>query len=207
MGKYRPSASKENFEMVARFNAKLLPENAKGAVLDIGAYKGLMEKFLPKTLTYSGVDLHGWDNPRITAMDLNVGELPFPDQEFDYVFATNVIEHLKLHPKIILAEIKRVCKPGGTVIISLPNDKGLASLLLPQPKGLFRIFADMPSLDTQEFGHYWAFDNKLSRNTVSQFFDIKKELFNNGILLSRIPLLRSLKGLCSDFYMICENND
>lgn len=205
MGKYRPSASEANFEMVARFNAKLLPESAKGTVLDIGAYKGLLEKFLPETLVYSGIDLNDWDNPRIIAMDLNLGKLPFPDNEFEYVLAANVIEHLKLHPKIILGEIKRVCKPGGTVIISLPNDKGLASLLLPQPRGLLRFFTDMPPLETQEFGHFWAFDHKLSRSTVSQFFSIKKEVFNNGITLSKIPIVNRIKVLSSDFYMICEN--
>ncbi len=207
MGSYNPSASEANFELVAKFNAKLLPENATGKILDIGAYKGLLEKYLPKSLDYSGIDLCDWDNAHIVAMDLNVGKLPFIDNEFDYVLAANVIEHLKLHPKIILSEIKRVCKPGGTVIISLPNDKGLASLFLPQPRGLFRFFIDMPPLETQEFGHFWAFDSKLSRSVVSQFFNIKKEEYNNGVILSKIPLFKKIKFLCSDFYMISENTE
>jgi len=207
MGPYNPNASEINFELVAKFNAKLLPENATGKILDIGAYKGLLEKYLPKSLDYSGVDLCNWDNTRIVAMDLNDGKLPFPDNEFEYVLAANVIEHLKLHPKIILSEIKRVCKPGGTVIISLPNDKGLASLLLPQPRGLLRFFTDMPPLETQEFGHFWAFDHKLSRSTVSQFFSIKKEVFNNGVTLSKIPIVNRIKVLSSDFYMISENTE
>ncbi len=51
--------------------------------------------------------------------------LPFPDRHFDVVFTEGVIEHFKLdcHPnyKTALREMIRVTKPGGKVLVAVPN--------------------------------------------------------------------------------------
>lgn len=47
--------------------------------------------------------------------------LPFPDYCFDTVVSFETIEHLTA-PEKFLAELKRVLKPGGTVLLSCPND-------------------------------------------------------------------------------------
>ena len=49
---------------------------------------------------------------------------PFPDGMFDAVFAGEILEHLE-NTDLSLAEIKRVLKPGGTLVLTTPN---LASL-------------------------------------------------------------------------------
>jgi SAM-dependent methyltransferase len=46
--------------------------------------------------------------------------LPFPDAAFDTVVAIDVHEHLK-DPTPFTAELKRVVRPGGTVIVTVPN--------------------------------------------------------------------------------------
>jgi SAM-dependent methyltransferase len=46
--------------------------------------------------------------------------LPFPDRHFDVVIASAVIEHL-LSPFAIMDEIARVTRPGGCVIVTVPN--------------------------------------------------------------------------------------
>ncbi len=48
------------------------------------------------------------------------GSLPFAEEEFDYVTAWGVIEHLPSIPKI-LQEIRRVAKPAATIAIMVPN--------------------------------------------------------------------------------------
>lgn len=55
--------------------------------------------------------------------DLRLGvaeDLGFEDDSFDVVFCSEVLEHLQ-HPEAGLAEIRRVLKPGGRAILSVPN--------------------------------------------------------------------------------------
>ena len=47
-------------------------------------------------------------------------ELPFPDDSFDLVTTFQVLEHVP-DPTAFLQEIKRVARPGGTVIVATPN--------------------------------------------------------------------------------------
>jgi len=53
----------------------------------------------------------------------NVENDPFPyaDGEFDVVIFAEIIEHLLNDPCKVLREIKRVLKPGGTLIVTTPN--------------------------------------------------------------------------------------
>ena len=48
------------------------------------------------------------------------GRLPFDDGAFDAVTCLEGIEHM-LDPFALVAELARVCRPGGTVVISTPN--------------------------------------------------------------------------------------
>lgn len=51
----------------------------------------------------------------------NVETMPYPDCYFDVVISFETIEHLD-NPDVFLQEVRRVLKPGGTIIISCPND-------------------------------------------------------------------------------------
>jgi ubiquinone/menaquinone biosynthesis C-methylase UbiE len=44
----------------------------------------------------------------------------FQDNEFDYVYASHVLEHLD-DPVTAIKNWQRICKPGGWIIISLPH--------------------------------------------------------------------------------------
>ncbi len=46
--------------------------------------------------------------------------LPFPDETFDVVTSSWVLEHIK-HPNISMQEVARVLKPGGRFIFITPN--------------------------------------------------------------------------------------
>jgi SAM-dependent methyltransferase len=56
---------------------------------------------------------------RCLAGDMEV-HLPFPDGHFDYLISMEGIEHVQDRHKV-LAEFRRVLKPGGTLLISTPN--------------------------------------------------------------------------------------
>lgn len=62
------------------------------------------------------------DNVDLTAA------LPFADQEYDVVIATEVMEHLPQHVGLI-AEVARILKPGGYFVGTTPNIHRLASRL------------------------------------------------------------------------------
>jgi SAM-dependent methyltransferase len=67
----------------------------------------------------------------------NINEpLPFPDNCFDLVFASHVLEHLTNYVGAI-QEIYRVLKPGGTFVILVPEFPCRASVADPDHKRFF----------------------------------------------------------------------
>jgi ubiquinone/menaquinone biosynthesis C-methylase UbiE len=53
-------------------------------------------------------------------MAANAEHLPFPDESFDHVYSFGVIHHTE-NPDAVIAEIRRVLKPGGTLTVMLYN--------------------------------------------------------------------------------------
>jgi 2-polyprenyl-3-methyl-5-hydroxy-6-metoxy-1,4-benzoquinol methylase len=74
-------------------------------------------------------------------LDLNRSEV-LPAANFDTVIAAEVIEHLE-NPREVAREWYRMLKPGGTLLLSTPNNESLRSLIAL----LIR-------------GHYVAFDER-----------------------------------------------
>jgi SAM-dependent methyltransferase len=55
------------------------------------------------------------------------GPLPFPSETFDLVTTTEVIEHVP-NERAMLAEISRVLKPGGRLVLTTPHQHWLSAL-------------------------------------------------------------------------------
>jgi SAM-dependent methyltransferase len=53
--------------------------------------------------------------------------LPFPEDHFDLVLATDVLEHID-EPDAAVAELRRVLRPGGTLIVTVPAFESLWGL-------------------------------------------------------------------------------
>lgn len=77
----------------------------------------------------AGVDLSeaalGMARERLPRLELCVAgaeQLPFPDQSFQYVTCMEVLEHLPaVHRAMTLREIRRVLRPGGRLILTVPH--------------------------------------------------------------------------------------
>jgi len=95
----------------------------RGRLLDVGAGEAPWRDLLPAGVEYVGVDadLSGEFGMRhqsdITYYDGK--RLPFDDASFDHVLCTEVLEHVQ-DPKAFLADLKRVLRLGGTLILTVP---------------------------------------------------------------------------------------
>jgi len=60
------------------------------------------------------------DRLKLTHWDLNVTPLPFDNAQFDVVICLEVLEHIRRQAAAV-AEFKRVLRPGGLLLISVPD--------------------------------------------------------------------------------------
>jgi hypothetical protein len=124
---------------------------ARGArVLDAGCGNGFV---LRELVARFGVEPWGHDNseslraivqanvPGVRFHVGDLGRLPHDDGFFDVVLSTDVLEHLEV-PERTLAELVRVTRPGGQVLVSVPDgrrDQGSGHVNFFSPEGLVRL--------------------------------------------------------------------
>lgn len=81
-------------------------------------------------LLHYGVDYAAAGEPNLpegftfAEVDLGTHGLPFPDDLFDAVVASHVMEHVP-DPIALVTECIRVCKPGGVVYLECPSERTL----------------------------------------------------------------------------------
>jgi SAM-dependent methyltransferase len=79
--------------------------------------------------------------------------LPFPDDSFDALTMLDVLEHLP-DPRRALAEVARVLRPGGTLLLTVPHGGALAGLdSLNLYEALRTWLPGFPPLDPSERGY------------------------------------------------------
>jgi SAM-dependent methyltransferase len=88
-------------------------------VLDAGCGEGVLVEEYAGRLAIEGVDAN-YSSDRVRQASLT--ELPYPDASFDRALCLDVLEHLtyEQQPKA-LAELYRVLRPSGEVLVSVPN--------------------------------------------------------------------------------------
>jgi SAM-dependent methyltransferase len=117
--------------------------------LDIGAGHGQLIGMLHDRFGFesSAIDytdtLMQRDGQKVDIVDLNKDSLPYPDNHFDVVTLTEVIEHIE-HDRDVLREIHRVTKPDGLVVVTTPNILNLNSRLRFMWFGFWNLFGPLP---------------------------------------------------------------
>lgn len=97
-------------------------------------------------------------------------------ERFDVAFASEVLEHVQ-RPEQVVAQMAAVLAPGGTVVLSIPNEpliNGVKSWLARLAM-LGRLFPGMARRMDDEW-HVHAFDDRLLRQTVSGILRIRKRI-------------------------------
>jgi len=103
-----------------------IPRGAK--VLEVGAGTGTSFPAYPTHCQVTGIDLapdmltrarqkiaeNGWTH--IKVLEMNALALNFPDNSFDFVMAFHVVTVVP-DPVAMINEARRVCKPGGKIVI------------------------------------------------------------------------------------------
>jgi SAM-dependent methyltransferase len=93
-----------------------LPKNNKMIIIDIGCGNKPYEDLFPNNL-YIGIDIDPHSNADIIA---SADAIPIRDEIFDLALLTEVLEHTP-EPAIVLSEINRILKPGGFLILTVPQ--------------------------------------------------------------------------------------
>ncbi|MBV9769068.1 MAG: methyltransferase domain-containing protein, partial [Bryobacterales bacterium] len=92
--------------------------------------------------------------------DLNLA-VPGHENSFDVVVAAEVIEHLE-NPRSMLREIFRILRPGGSAIITTPNNESWRSLIALLARGHYMAFGD---------SNYPAHITALLRKDLTRIFE------------------------------------
>jgi SAM-dependent methyltransferase len=96
---------------------------AGSSVLELGCGAGMLALLKRKKVTLTGVDLSGEcalaarRNGYDATFAAELSQLPFPSASFDYVVSLDVLGHVEAEAKdAVLAEVKRVLRPGGVTL-------------------------------------------------------------------------------------------
>lgn len=132
---YRRLVLRDHIGFVARAAAGVSRNEGKVRLLDIGCGSGLLLSLLARR----GFDVRGFDPSRDASaaarargVEVVVGETiesaGFTVEAFDVVTLFHVIEHVA-DPRNVLREVSRILRPGGRMIVQVPNTDSWQSRL------------------------------------------------------------------------------
>lgn len=93
-------------------------DRLRGRLLDVGCGRRPYARWLDAATDYVGLDMTpAPGGPDVCA---TAWRLPFADRSFDAVLSTQTIEHVA-EPAEAVAEMARVLRPGGSLVLSAPQ--------------------------------------------------------------------------------------
>lgn len=152
-------------------------------ILNVGAATGRSTEILQP---YGRVDSVEYDEPcflfsrdvlKLDIVQASVTDLPFPDASYDIVTCFDVIEHVEDDFKSV-EELVRVCRPGGTVFLTVP--------------AFMSLWSDHDRVNH----HYRRYEKKGLHALFSPHHgSIQRMTYYNSILFPPIWLVRRLQKL------------
>ena len=113
-------------------------------VLEVGVGTGINAALYPRDCQVTGIDFSPSmleqararvarkELSHVRLMEMDAADLKFPDESFDIVYAPYLVNCVS-DPLKVVREMRRVCKPGGKIVIAQPFPKRKSIALTPRP--------------------------------------------------------------------------
>jgi 2-polyprenyl-3-methyl-5-hydroxy-6-metoxy-1,4-benzoquinol methylase len=195
-----------------------------GRLLDVGCGGGrFLHRMMKKGWNVNGVDKDPDAVVRVTTkynIPVKTGTLQeahFPDTYFDAITLSHMIEH-EDQPLMLMKEINRLLKPGGTLVLVTPNTDSLAHLRfgkywrgLEPPRHLFLYSPRSLSrlMEKSEFESRSLIVSTLSSDSAGIYYaSLKMENDKENSLSSIIPcLIESVYMKYREYFIRRKNPD
>ncbi len=181
----------------------LLPRNPANRVLEVGCGGGdTLLKIKEMNLAAETVGIELFDMPgtnqrspvinKFILGNIESMQIPLPENYFDVLICADVLEHL-VDPWSVVEKLVRHLRPGGTMLVSIPNFREINTLYKIFIRGDFR-YADSGILDKTHL-RFFCRQNVKALLTTDQLYPLFIEpsyRYNrnqkNRKLLNRITL-------------------
>lgn len=133
-------------------------------ILEVGVGTGISLTYYPRQAKVCGIDLsphmleraeqrvESYELDNVTLYEMDAEHMEFPNDHFDRVAAMYVVSVVE-NPKDLVAEIKRVCKPGGDLFIlnHFTHKNGLISSIEKMLSPLAKLLGFRPNFPLEDF--------------------------------------------------------
>lgn len=151
-------------------------------VIEIGCEGGYLLKKMPSAQEVVGLDIarnaledarNFVKSDKIKFVCADASNIPFEDFYFDKVICSQTLEHVD-NPDRVVKEMFRIVKPGGIVVISVPNEKVLSIFKKLFVKiGLFNLL--FPNLEPRSSSwHIQNFNKRDICKILNKYFIIQR---------------------------------
>jgi len=190
------------------FRRRMLTRPAGGALLEFGCGRTfrLSQLLRDRFSSLSATDIEDVDLPDvpngIEFRRCTTDRIPFADAQFDVVVIRSVIEHLE-DPETTFSELARVTKPGGAILMNLPNKWDYVSVLAMLTGPLkSRLLKSVVRIEWDDYPVHYRANTKRAVTRVAAAARLRVEQFQPlpsqpGYLSFFVPLY--ILGACYQF--------
>lgn len=123
----------------------------------------------------------------------DIVDLPFKDAEYDFIYASHVLEHIK-EDSTAISEIRRVLKPDGVAVLPVPII-GTETVEYPEPNPFETNHVRAPGFDYYDrYNNYFTYVEKYSSEDFPSKYQTSLYEDRSIFPTEKCPLRKSMVG-------------